>query len=231
MNHELRNPLNCINGLIEVCIMDLEDDKIREYKEILSNLNTAKNACNLMKHVINDILDLQRIKDDKLIITIEQVNIGKFIDNLNKIISTRLGERPGVKYIIKNPDNIDVIYTDYNRLLQILLNFLTNAIKFTTKGNIILELKKQGEYVIFKVSDTGRGIAKENFGRIFKPFEQINLYDNLRQGGIGLGLYICKLIIDIMDGEIGFESKLTIGSSFWIKLKCIDLIKSSDVKN
>jgi signal transduction histidine kinase len=221
VNHELRNPLNCINGLIEVCMMDLEERDKNLYAETLSNLGTAKNACNLMEHVMNDILDLERIKDGKLIIVMGNIQLDKFLANLRKIIEPKITERPSIECTFSNPDNITWVYTDYNRLLQILLNFLSNAIKFTLTGHIDLLVQKDGEYVKFSVSDTGRGIEKDKFADVFKPFEQINLYDNLRQGGIGLGLYLCKLMTDRLGGEIGFESKIKVGSTFWIKLKCL----------
>lgn len=232
VNHEIRNPLNCINGLVEITLVQLESGEIQLLlPEIISNLGTAKRACEMLTHIVNDILDLKRINDGKLVITKQNVNIQEFLLNLRKIVNPKLSEKFNLDLIYENPDNINNIYSDYQRLLQILLNLLTNSIKFTESGKIILKIEKYGiNNVKFSVKDTGRGIDKKYYNNIFKPFEQINLADNLRQGGIGLGLYLCRLIITALKGNIGFESEVNVGSTFWIILND-DCLSPPDIQN
>ena len=230
VNHEVRNPLNSINGLIEVCLIKLENqrnfyneshknDIHDKHSEMESNLYTAKRACDMLTHIVNDILDLKRIKDGKLVINKDYININDFVINLQKIILPKLNEVPGVEFIFQNPDNIIYIYFDEQRLLQILLNFLTNSLKFTEYGRITLVINKINKYTTqITVIDTGRGIPEKNFKNIFKPFEHNELNDSLRSG-IGLGLYLCKMIIDQTGDKIGFTSDLGDGSSFFILIE------------
>ena len=222
VNHEIRNPLNCIHGLIELSIIELNDEKGKDYIELKSNLGTALNACDMLTHIVNDILDIKRINDGKLIINKEDIDIDEFEKSLKKIITSKLNENPNITYIFNNVDNISIIYSDYHRLLQLLLNFLTNAIKFTDIGvvSVILEKLERpingSDTIKISVTDTGRGIAVEDFTNIFKPFDQANITDSLRHGGVGLGLYLCKMIVEQLKGKIGFESELNKGSTFWI---------------
>jgi len=217
VNHEIRNPLNCIHGLIELSIIELDEENNQKHGELKSNLGTALNACDMLTHIVNDILDIKRINDGKLMMNNVEVNIGDFEKSLKKIITSKLNENPMLTYVFNNEDNISIINCDYNRLLQILLNFLTNAIKFTDNGTILLTLKQlPNDKVKISVSDTGRGIPSNDFKNIFRPFDQANITDSLRHGGVGLGLYLCKMIIEQMNGHIGFESELNKGSVFWI---------------
>jgi signal transduction histidine kinase len=232
VNHEIRNPLNSINGLIEICLIKLDNQKEQNLKlenneELTSNLYTAKRACDMLIHIVNDILDLKKIKDGKLVIHKSNIIIEDFVENLRKIIIPKLNEVPDVEFIFENLDNIYNIYYDEQRLLQILLNFLTNSLKFTDSGFIKLVFEKINTNVMISVIDTGRGIPKKNFNKIFKPFEQEEIVNSLRQGGIGLGLQLCKLIVDQTGDKIGFSSDVDDGSTFWIS---IDNKKNIDIK-
>jgi signal transduction histidine kinase len=228
VNHEIRNPLNSINGLIELCLIKLDNQREQfnaqkidlKNQELTSNLYTAKRACDMLTHIVNDILDLKRIKDGKLIIYKSNIIVKDFVENLRKILIPKLNEVPDVEFIFENSDNISVIYYDEQRLLQILLNFLTNSLKFTESGTIKLVLENiNTSTIMISVIDTGRGIPKRHFKNIFKPFEQEEIVNSLRQGGIGLGLQLCKLIIDQTGDKIGFSSDIDDGSTFWISIE------------
>jgi signal transduction histidine kinase len=232
VNHEIRNPLNAINGLIEICLIKLDNQRnlfnskkeqetiYDKHIELESNLYTAKRACNMLTHIVNDILDLKRIKDGKLIITKDYIDVKDFVENLRRILVPKLNESPDVEYIFQNPNNIESVYFDEQRLLQILLNFLTNSLKFTDSGRIILLLESPTQNTIkISVIDTGRGIPEKDFKNIFKPFEQNDIEDSLRQGGLGIGLQLCKLIIDQTGDKIGFSSDVGDGSTFWISFE------------
>lgn len=221
VNHEIRNPLNCIHGLIELSLIELKDNE--NYIELYSNLKTANNACNMLSHIVNDILDVKKIADGKLVIQKNNIIINDFLIHLVKMINVKLNEKPHIKFNI-NTNNINTIYTDEHRLLQILLNFITNSLKFTDNGCIDLIIEQEeNNYIKFSVMDTGVGIDPKYFKNMFKPYEQTDVINSLRHGGFGLGLYLCKEIINQLNGTIGFESVLGKGSTFWIKINCDEI--------
>ena len=229
INHEMRNPLNCINGLIDLSLIqyesNLENDNTDE--EIKNDLLTAKIACDLLNHIINDILDLKKINNGKLDINNTNINVDDFVNKLQKILSTKINEHSNIQFHFRNPECITNIYFDEQRLLQILINFITNALKYTETGSIILlieyiignisiDVEKNIRKIRISIKDTGRGIKIQDYNNIFKPFDQNNLNKN-SQSGIGLGLYLCKMIIDQTGGKIGFDSEFGIGSTFYIE--------------
>jgi signal transduction histidine kinase len=216
INHEIRNPLNCINGLIEISIMELSEDN--RYIELKSNLNIAKNACDMLGHIVNDILDLKKLNDGKLIINKENIIIKDFINTFNQIIETKLSEHPNIVYSFENVDDIEIINSDQYRISQLLLNFFTNSFNFTDSGFIKIKLEKINiNDVKFSVQDSGEGISKTNIPLIFLPFTH-EMINSSRHGGIGLGLYLCKMITNQLKGTIGFTSQVKVGSTFWFIL-------------
>lgn len=220
VNHELRNPLNCINGFIELSLI-LLDEKKREnndpdLQQLHSDLSTAQQACTILTHIVNDILDIARIKESKLIIHKEKTSVQELLNELQSILLTSLNEKPNIRF--QTSTEVEYVYTDRTRLLQILLNFTTNAIKFTETGSIVVSVTQQGDFVKFAVTDTGIGIEKKDQHKIFKPFEHVNIQNSLRHGGLGLGLVLCKELIDLLGGTIGFRSAHGYGSSFWVEL-------------
>ena len=139
----------------------------------------------------------------------------KLLHDFTKIISPKLKEKPHLKFDIIYQD--ETIYADKNRITQICLNFITNAINYTHEGSIKFIIDSDEDSFTFKVKDTGVGISDNAKHRIFTPFEQVQ--DNSsRYGGIGLGLYLCKLIVENLKGQIGFESTQHVGSTFWFKI-------------
>lgn len=219
VNHEVRNPLNCIKGLIEISILDLDIKLKPDIDSVVSNLASAKNACDLLTHIVSDILEFKKITDGKLEIHITNLITKEFHKNLLNIIKGKLSEKPQIEFSFSNPDNIASFNCDYNRLIQILLNFLTNSIKFTDYGTIELIMNQTRKGIKFSVHDTGRGIPKNQQKKIFKPFSQTINIETFRFSGVGnsgLGLYLCKMLIDVIGGEIGFKSEIDVGSTFWI---------------
>jgi signal transduction histidine kinase len=231
INHEIRNPLNCINGMIDVSIIQYEEDYLINDaidNDILTDLTTAKMACHLLGYIINDIIDLKGMNDGKLVINKTEININEFFIDLQKILAIRIQEKHTISFIIKNPNNIKTIYFDRQRLFQITINFLTNAFKYTEFGSITLLIEKCNktndleigyECVKISVIDTGNGIDEKDYKNIFKPFDQNNLNKEKKDLSIGLGLYLCKMIIEQINGEIGFTSKINKGSTFYIEFK------------
>jgi signal transduction histidine kinase len=230
INHEIRNPLNCINGMIDVSIIQYEEDKLINDiidKEVLKDLITAKIACDLLGHIINDIIDLKGMSNGRLVINKTQINVDDFLRDFQRILSTRINEFPSVQFYIRNPERIKTIYFDEQRLFQILINFVTNALKHTESGTIILLLENSKESnadletgkedkIRISIIDTGVGIRRSEYDNIFQPFTQNNL-NKTKGTGVGLGLHLCKMIIDQMNGKIGFTSEFGKGSTFYIE--------------
>lgn len=224
VNHEIRNPLNCIHGLINIGITQLEDSEyIRTqgpmYTDLVSNFHTAQQACELLGHIVNDILDIKKLNDGKLIMVRTTFDINSMMHEVFKIVTPKLLENPSIEYVFRNPDNMTIINTDYHRLLQVLINFLTNAIKFTNTGSVTVLVERASDTETrLSVIDTGIGIEPAKHHNIFLPYEQNNIVNSLRHGGIGLGLFLCKGIVTQLNGRIGYESIYNVGSTFWVIL-------------
>jgi signal transduction histidine kinase len=224
VNHEIRNPLNAIIGLIDITETKLKEytTKIKDVEPIISNLNTANQSCIFLLHIVNDILDIRKIEQGKFKMNSTEFKLSTVVNEVTKMIASRLQEKQSIKFTTNYTDTI--IYTDKTRLAQILLNFIVNSIKYTNLGFIELKILEFEDYFKFCVSDSGVGITDENKGKIFTPFEQVG--DNSsRYGGIGFGLYLCKMLIDRMNGTIGFESVRDVGSTFWITIKKLKINK------
>lgn len=221
VNHEIRNPMNCIQGMIDISLMDLNLNLNTANKEgltkVTENLQVAKNACHLLNHVVNDILDFQKLSEGKLSIIKQDIDMSELERTIFNIVSPKLWEKPQVKYSFVCT-GVTTFYTDESRIIQILLNFITNSVKFTNQGFIKVKVEKKGTDIEFSVRDSGRGIEEKDFIKIFEPFEQSGVVDSLRHGGIGLGLHLCKMLAHLMEGNIGFESTFGEGSKFWVKL-------------
>lgn len=230
VNHEVRNPLNVITGMVEITTSLLssklqgENEEIiiqkDEMKSIISDLCTAGSSCSMMRHIVNDILDIRKLEANKLEINNEYIELSKFCKTITKTITPKLLEKIDLKFLteIDNDLNQKLIFVDRIRLEQILLNFIFNSIKFTVNGSITLLIKKKDKNIVFEVIDTGRGIPDETKNLIFHPFHQSNKEDGSRYGGIGLGLYLCKMLTTCMGGIIGFTSKYGEGSVFYIEI-------------
>ncbi len=230
VNHEVRNPLNVINGMIDITIGTLNkniqnnNDKFIIQKEeiypIISDLYTAQSSCNMLTHIVNDILDIRKLEENKLEINNEYIELDLFCKNIIKTITPRISEKNELKFFVKIDDDLlnKLIFVDKIRLEQILLNFIFNSIKFTIHGFIELSIKIKNKYLVFEVKDTGRGIHDNSKKIIFQPFRQTKKEDATRYGGIGLGLYLCKMLVTCMGGTIGFNSQFEKGSIFFIEI-------------
>ena len=203
MSHEIRTPLNAIIGFSELA-METEDKQEKAgYIEVIKTNNE------LLLQLINDILDLSKIEAGFINFEYMEFNFPLFFQEV--YTSLKLKETPNVKLICIN-DFLDLkIYSDRNRISQVITNFVTNAFKFTAKGSITLDYEYENEGIKVSVTDTGIGIAPENLSRIFERFEKLNEFAQ----GTGLGLSICKVIIETLKGQIGVESNLHEGSKFW----------------
>jgi signal transduction histidine kinase len=230
VNHEIRNPLNGVVGLLNISTLTLselcksrKDAKLSEVEyettSIISDLVTANRSCDLITFIVNDILDIRKIEEGKLVLEMADIKLSRFIADFKKTISSKLNEKPQLTFTIDIFDENYSIRSDYKRLTQLLLNLVSNSLKFTLEGSIRVDIKKaEGEYIRFEVRDTGIGMKPEAQLKIFHPFEQANASDSSRYGGIGLGLYLCKMILTCMGGTIEFTSEYGVGSCFWFEI-------------
>ena len=208
VSHEIRTPLNAIVGFSEVIAHTEGECEREEYLDIV------KANSNLLLHLINDILDLSRIESGKMEFIDENIQMDELCEELRQMHQMRI--KNDVKVIFERPAVSLTIVSDSHRLRQLYSNLISNAIKYTEKGSITLGYKLKGNMMEGYVRDTGSGIPVEKLNNVFGRFEKLDL---LKQG-FGLGLSICKSILDKMGGEIWVESELGVGSCFYFLIPC-----------
>lgn len=207
MSHEIRTPLNAIVGFSRLLPKTRDPEKQARFVETI-NVNN-----DLLLKLIGDVLDTAKIESNTLDVHKEQTDVNKVLESAESTVRFRLRKGVGLVLELGEPDCI--IYTDSVRLRQVIVNLLTNAIKFTEAGCITFGYRKRGHELYFYVRDTGLGIAPENIGQLFTRFTKLN---NFKQGN-GLGLSISKSIVELLGGRIGVESEgLGKGSLFWFTL-------------
>lgn len=214
MSHEIRTPINAILGMNEMILRECKDKKILEYA---SAVQTSSNA---LLSLVNDVLDLSKIESGKLEIKEEEYKLQDLILNSYGMISERL-EKKGLRgSIFCNANLPSGLVGDFSHLRQILVNFLTNACKYTEKGNvdffILGSVTGNEAKLIFSIKDTGIGIKEENRSKMFKKFERFDLQRNRNVEGTGLGLSISKQLCDLMGAKIEVKSEYGKGSEFII---------------
>lgn len=208
VSHEIRTPLNAIVGFSEVIAHTESECEREEYLDIV------KANSNLLLHLINDILDLSRIESGKMEFIDENIQMDELCEELRQMHQMRI--KNDVKIIFERPAASLKIVSDSHRLRQLYSNLISNAIKYTEKGAITFGYKLKGDMMEGYVRDSGSGIPAEKLNNVFGRFEKLDL---LKQG-FGLGLSICKSILDKMGGEIWVESELGVGSCFYFLIPC-----------
>ena len=218
ISHEIRTPMNGIIGMNNFL---LESDLTAEQRELSEMVKSS--AESLMK-IINDILDLAKIESGKIELEQIPLDLEHIVKSVYKILTVSVKDKP-VKISYTISDDIPKrLQGDPTRIRQILLNYGSNAVKFTKEGRINISLTCSGEsdkdvIVKLNVSDTGLGIPEEKKSLLFKPFSQTDSSTTRRFGGTGLGLAICKQIATLMDGEVGVKSEPGEGSQFWATVR------------
>lgn len=214
MSHEIRTPLNAIVGFSE-CLFDTED--LNEHREYAKDIVDASN--NLLE-IVNGILDISKIEANKVEIIEKEYDPRDVFLSLTKLVEPRLKDKPiEFKYYF-SPDLPGVLRGDVSKIKQIILNLLTNAAKYTDKGEILFNvtcinrIDSNTSLLYISVKDTGRGIKKENIEKLFQKFERLDEANNTTTEGTGLGLAITKSLVELMGGRITVFSKYGEGSAF-----------------
>ncbi|MBF0587861.1 MAG: response regulator [Magnetococcales bacterium] len=231
MSHEIRTPLNAIINLTHLVLQTALQSKQQDY------LIKVESAGNTLLGLINDILDVSKIEADGIELENSPFNLEEVLENLANIINIKSDQKP-----------IEILYDidaaiprelsgDAMRLGQVLLNLMTNAIKFTPKGMIILQATLKRHQVPFvdiefSVQDQGIGIPKDKMDRLFAPFSQVDGSTTRTYGGTGLGLTICKRLVEMMGGKISLKSQEGEGSTFhfWVRLELNDQERRQQIR-
>ncbi len=214
MSHEIRTPLNAIVGFSNLIESTENPNERSEFIKIIN-----RNSENLLR-LINDILDLSRLDANIIKITPEKADFSLVFSDICKTLEQNTNI-PGVAFITDIPYKSCETFVDYNRLTQVITNFVINAAKYTKEGHIKVGFKYQDNGIYLYCEDTGIGIPKELCGKIFDRFVKLNEF----VPGTGLGLSICKAIAEHCHGKIGVESEKGKGSTFWIWVPCKAQIK------
>ncbi len=219
MSHEIRTPLNVIMGFSNLIVTAATEEEKRMYAEVLEN------NCSLLLQLINDILVLSKIESGTLTFAEEEMELNILLEELASAMRTRIVAEEVVLNCVTLSAPCFVV-AEKKRLSQVLINLLTNAIKFTTKGSIRLGYEIHGKMLYFYVADTGCGFPESQKQKVFERFVRLDS----AKPGTGLGLAICRTIVEKMGGCIGVESEEGKGSCFWFTIPYIPLcIEKNDI--
>jgi len=217
MSHELRTPLNVVIGLTDLILEDVHLDVY-----VANNILKINNAGSALLSIVNSILDFSKIESGKLEITPVEYFTASLLNDVTTVVITRLGEKPIKFHLDIEADMPERLYGDDLRVKQIIINLLTNALKYTREGSIELAIRcaREGKTVRMDitVSDTGIGIREDDLKKLFDDYVQVDTRVNRNIEGTGLGLPITKRLVELMNGEIKAESEYGQGTTFRVRL-------------
>ena len=223
--HELRTPMTAVKGYIS---MILEGDAGDVPKKARGFLGDASAVTDRLVRLVNNMLNVSRIEAGRLVYQMETVELAKVAQEV--FYSFRFeAERKGIDLSIDIPDGIkDEVYADPQRIREVIGNLVSNAVKFTERGSVAINLSNsRHDYIRLEVVDTGPGITKEEQKRLFKKFYRAESTAG-KTIGTGLGLYITRLFVEKFNGKIGLDSEFGKGSTFWVELPLLKKSKLDD---
>jgi signal transduction histidine kinase/CheY-like chemotaxis protein/purine-cytosine permease-like protein len=223
LSHELRTPLNAVVGYAQI----LERDTAIPARRI-DAIRTVRRNAEYLSSLIDGLLDISKIEAGHFHLNRNEVWIREFLDQLVSMFRLQ-SDAKGIAFRFEVSDRLPhCVYTDENRLRQILINLLSNAVKFTDSGDVAMRIGYGNQIAVFEIEDTGIGIPAADLDRIFQPFERSELSAAHGKGGTGLGLTITKMLAEIMGGEITVRSEVGRGSTFKVKLMLSDVTRPRD---
>ncbi|MDQ7980147.1 ATP-binding protein [Paraburkholderia sp. SARCC-3016] len=225
MSHELRTPLSSIRALSNLLLNRLDGDLTEEQeRQVLLIRKSAED----LTEIVNDLLDLAKIEAGRTDVLPISFKPSGLFAALRTMLTPLLTD-PAVRLIFEDAEGLPAIFTDEAKLTQILRNFVSNALKFTERGEIRVgaRIEPDGEHVTFTVADTGIGIAQEHQQVIFEEFGQVQSHLQQRVKGTGLGLPLCRKLAALLGGYVGVESRFGVGSTFYATLP-VRLVPASD---
>ncbi len=220
MSHEIRTPMNGVIGMINLLLDTTQSTTQKGYTQ------TALNSAENLLQIVNDILDFSKIEAGHMEIEPISFDLELLVEEVSELMAVRAQEK-SLEILVRYADDMPfAVIGDPGRLRQIFMNLIGNAVKFTDDGHVLIGVDVENQFddsVIFRVSveDTGIGIPKDKQDRIFQKFSQADGTTTRKFGGTGLGLTICRQLVEMMDGEIGLESIPGVGSTFWCTFELV----------
>jgi two-component system, OmpR family, phosphate regulon sensor histidine kinase PhoR len=215
VSHELRTPLTAIRGYAET----LRDGGLRDHARAAEFVEVIHRNAGRLRDLIEDLLDLSAVEQGQARLSLGPVAVGAAVTQAEAVIRPAL-DRKGQSLVVELPEALPPARADRDRLAQVLINLLDNAVKFTPEGGVItITAAAPPGRVVLEVRDTGVGIPPDEIGRVFERFYRVDRSRDRREGGTGLGLAIAKHLVQAMDGTIGVDSRPAAGSTFRIELK------------
>ncbi|KAG5191352.1 histidine kinase-like ATPase, partial [Tribonema minus] len=207
VNHKVRNPLNVIKGMVDLTVLTLTQCQLPpELSTCIWDLTIASRACDFLEHIVSGILVIQRWEAGALMLNLRPYRISDIVADMQNAIVHKMEENKMVALVVDCPADITVVVDEF-RLKQMLLNLLSNAMKYTAAGTITIEVKRhEGGEVTIGVRDTGAGIPDSQKKLIFRAHVQLNANDVGRHGYHGLGLYLVSMLADCMGWTVRCES-------------------------
>ena len=215
VSHEFRTPLHSILGLSQL-LLDGTDGPLTDEQQ--KQIRFIRTSAEELSHLVNDVLDLSKAEAGKLTLRADGFTLADFFAALRGMLRPLLPSHPGVDLLFELPEGDITLETDQGKVAQIIRNLITNALKFTEEGRVVVSAVRRGESVVFTVTDTGIGIAPEHFDRVFEEFGQIDGPLQRKHKGTGLGLALSRRLGDLLGGTLTLESDVGKGSTFTLTI-------------